>query len=256
MKVTVCELDNNPEIFKLDWQALANHVRKQSSTLVVLPEMAFHPWVSCNRQTDPETWRSAVASHDSWLLRLSELGAPLVAGTRPVLDGGEPYNEGFVWERSAGYRPVHRKYYLPDEEGFWEARWYRKGPRKFDVITTGWGKIGFLICTELWFTQHAREYARQDVDLIVCPRATPLSSKGKWVAGGRVAAVVGGAYCLSSNFRGTFQGIAFGGAGWVVEPEEGHVLGITDPKDPFLTVEIDLSAARKAKSTYPRYVQD
>ena len=30
-------------------------------------------------------------------------------------------NEAFVWE-SGSYRPSHHKYYLPDEDGFWEAR--------------------------------------------------------------------------------------------------------------------------------------
>ena len=52
------------------------------------------------------------------------------------------------------------------------------------------------------------------------------------------------------------ESIEFGGAGWIIEPEEGSVLGVTSRNKPFLTVKIDLAQADKAKRTYPRYVSD
>jgi len=116
--------------------------------------------------------------------------------------------------------------------------------------------FGFLICTELWFAAHARDYMLQGVDILVCPRATPQSSNDKWLAGGRTAAVISGAFCLSSNFNGpNVEGSEFGGTGWVIEPEEGSVLGVTSMDQPFLTIEFDLETAQNAKSTYPRYVK-
>jgi N-carbamoylputrescine amidase len=156
-----------------------------------------------------------------------------------------------------GYKAVHHKYYLPDEEGWWEASWYERGEKDFTIIQSSRARIGFLICTELWFNLHAREYASQGIDLLVCPRATDITSVDKWIAGGRVAAVVSGAYCLSSNFSYR-DGDAFkwGGNGWIIEPEEGKVLGVTSREQPFLTLEIDLSIADSAKHTYPRYVLD
>ena len=99
-----------------------------------------------------------------------------------------------------GYKAVHHKYYLPDEKGWWEATWYERGEKDFTVTRTSLAKIGFLICTELWFGAHAREYALQGIDLLVCPRATGSFSTDKWIAGGRTAAVVSEAYSLSSNF--------------------------------------------------------
>ena len=84
--------------------------------------------------------------------------------------------------------------------------------------------------------------------LIVCPRATLLPTRDKWIAGGRVAAVVSGAYCVSSNFSGPVGRrvpvgtCPPGGAGWIIEPEEGEVLGVTTREAPFLTAEIDLAS--------------
>jgi len=64
-------------------------------------------------------------------------------------------------------RGAHSKYYLPDEPGC-EAFWYH----------------------------HALDYAAQNLQLLLCPRATPRVSADKWVAGG---------YGLSSNLAGAAE---------------------------------------------------
>jgi N-carbamoylputrescine amidase len=92
----------------------------------------------------------------------------------------------------------------------------------------------------------------------LCPRATLAPSADKWLAGGRAAAVVSGAYCVSSNFTGPTAGDLdpWGGLGWIIEPEEGGVLATTSEDAPFRTIEIDRAVADAAKRTYPRYVRD
>jgi N-carbamoylputrescine amidase len=240
-----------------DWKALVEHVKSEKSDLVLLPEMPFHKWVAGTNKVDPGIWQQALAAHDQWMPRLSDLAPAAVAGSRPVIQNSKRHNEGFTWESESGYKPSHVKYYLPDEEGFWEASWYERGKQHFTVVQCKGINLGFLICTELWFFEHARGYSKQDIHLLVCPRVTPKSSVDKWIAGGRAAAVVSGAFCLSSNLNGpNTESIAFGGAGWVIEPEEGSVLGVTSQNKPFLTVAIDLEHAEKAKHTYPRYATD
>ena len=257
MKVTVCELPNGWSDTEASWSTTAAALRNQNSDLVVLPEMPFHRWLAGSPQADPTQWNAAVASHERWIQRLAEFATPVVLGTRPVISDGRRLNRAFVWDVSHGLREAHTKYHLPDEAGFWEATWYERGDGRFDIIEVQGIRIGFLICTELWFNAHARRYANQGVHLLVCPRVTPLASTDKWIAGGRTAAVVSGAFCLSSNLSGPHvEGLAFGGAGWIMEPEAGGVLGLTSPETPFLTIDIDPGEARKAKATYPRYVPD
>jgi N-carbamoylputrescine amidase len=95
------------------------------------------------------------------------------------------------------------------------------------------------------------------VQLLVCPRATPTATAPKWVVGGQAAAVVSGAFCLSSNLSGkTAEGGDYAGVGWIIEPEEGKVLGLTSVDRPFLTLDLDPAVADRAKKTYPRYVRD
>lgn len=257
MKVTVSELSNDPTDFADQWDELAAHVKAEQSELVLLPEMPFHRWLAATREVSSEAWKESVKAHDLWVERLVELGAAAVAATRPVIEGGVHFNQGFVWSAKTGARAVHNKHFLPDEEGFWEASWYSAGSEGFSSARIGSAEVGFMICTEIWFQQHARAYGQKGLHILACPRATLVETVDKWVAGGRVAAVVSGAFCLSSNFSGSAGSAGdWAGTGWIIEPEEGRVLGTTSPEAPFLTLDIDLEVAAAAKRTYPRYVPD
>lgn len=249
--VTVCELRSGREHFAADWAALVAHVRAEGSDLVLLPEMGLAPWFARSRPFDAAMWQAAVDAHTAWLPRLADLAPAVVLGTQPVNTPGGRQNEAFAWDAARGYRAAHTKYYLPDEEDFWEASWYARGDGRFDALDTPVGRVGFAICTEMWFYQHARAYGQAGAHLIATPRCTPHETLDKWLAGGRASAVVAGAYSLSSNHGDE----RFGGQGWVIDPD-GNVLATTSRAAPLATVPIDLTAAETAKHTYPRYVAD
>ena len=247
VRATVCELRS--EHVEADWAALADHVRGARSDLVLLPEMGLAPWFGRLRAFDEDMWRSAVATHERYAAeRLGELAPAVVLGTAPVEREGRRQNEAFVADGD-GVRPAHRKFHLPDEDDFWEASWYERGKGDFHVVDAGPARLGFLICTELWFTHHARAYGEAGAEVVAVPRCTPSETLDKWLAGGRAAAVISGAFVLSSNHGDE----RFGGQGWVIDPD-GDVLAVTSRDEPFATVEIDLDVAAAAKATYPRYV--
>ncbi len=254
MKVTVCELHNDPELLRQGWEGLVAHVRDQGSELVLLPEMGFAPWFPGSAAFDSGVWQAAVETHAEWLERLPELSRATVLGSRPVNQGPRRLNEAFIWQPDGGYRGVHAKYYLPDETGFWEASWYQRGTGDFVPVSLGTARVGFQVCTELWFLEESRRYGKQGIHIVANPRGTELATGDKWLVAGRAAAVLAGAFCLSSNRVGpNSEGGPFGGMGWVIDPD-GQVLALTSEDAPFATVDIDLQAAEHAKATYPRYV--
>lgn len=215
--------------------------------LLVLPELCFTPWLCATPDVDPQAWERAVAGQRLELL--ARTGAQVVVGTMAVAEDGRRYNDAFVHTRSDGLRPVHRKTFLPDEPGFWEATWYDRGPVEFVPVDTPFGRLGISVCTEMWFTQHTY----RDVDLVVVPRATPDGTTAKWLAGGATQAVCAGAFCVSSNRAETVAGTTMGGAGWVIDPD-GASLAVSRPDEPVVIADIDLDLAAAAKATYPRYV--
>ncbi len=253
MLVTVCELPDETPAFERAWRALVGHSRSRGSELVLLPELPFHPWFGTTPIFDVETWRAVEDTHRRWLTRLPELAPAAVLATAPATRGERRLNEGFVWDEKVGYRAAHHKFYLPNEEGVWEARWFDRGDGGFGAVQVAAARVGFIICSELWDFQKARQYGKAGAHLLVTPRLTARSSVDKWLAGGRAAAVVSGAYSLSSNRTSETQD--YGGRGWVVSPD-GDILAVTSSAEPFVTVDIDLALAVGAKSTYPRYVLD
>jgi len=262
MRVTVCQLNDDPTRLAVDWAALCAHAQAERTDLVLLPEMPFSPWFAADLPPGPaerdRCWAEAMATHDAWLERLGELSAAVVLGSRPALRDGQRINQGFIWTRDGGLQPAHEKVYLPEEPGYWEASWYQASDNGFETAEIALGaetiSLGFSICSELWFFGAARAYMEQGVHLLVTPRCTGLPSVEKWLVGGQAAAIVGGAYSLSSNRIGVQGTIEFGGQGWIVDPD-GAILGTTSVDQPFLTLDIDLARARTAKSTYPRYIR-
>lgn len=247
MRVTVCELPQEPLALAAAWAGLCRHVTRQDSSLVLLPEFALVDAVWEAPRFDPIRWGAALAQGEALLERLPDLGAARVIGTRPVERDGHRYNEGFLWSRERGLVPLRRKYFLPAEPGSWETAWFSRGDRAFRAYRTGRLSFGLNICTELWALESYTEYAAVGVHLVLSPRATAASTLARWFAAGVVAAVRSGGYSLSSN-RADASG---GGGGWIISPD-GVVLARTCAEEPWVTAELDLAAQAAGRSGYPR----
>jgi N-carbamoylputrescine amidase len=251
LRVTVCELPDGAAELEPAWAGLVQHVRAEAADLVVLPEAPFDPWLAEVPAFDPDRWRQAVVAHQRWLPRLADLAPSVVLATRPVERGGRRVNEGFCWSAEAGYRAVHEKAVLPAEPGCWETVWFDRGDGEFRPADAGPATVGLLVCSELWFFERARAYGRAGAALLVTPRATSGEWPDRWLLAGQMAAVVGGAFSVSSNRVDPADPARFAGRGWVVDPE-GRVLGETCAATPYRTFGLDMDQVTRARASYPR----
>lgn len=218
---------------------------------MLLPEFAMVDPVWEGERFDPARWAFAEQVSDGWMLLLRELHAEQVVGTRPVTVEGARYNEGFIWSAADGPRPLRRKFFLPNEPGGWEARWFDRGDPDFPAYRSGPLSFGLNICTELWALETYADYAEAGVQVIFSPRATAAATGAKWLAAGTVAAVRSGGFSVSSN-RVDHTG-AYGGAGWIISPA-GELLATTSSDSPFATVDIDLAESGRSHHHHPGYV--
>lgn len=256
MQVTVCQWDSRPDRFEAQLQALQLHCDSMGSELLLLPEMPFDDWLAVSDVADSARWALSIQLHLERLQRLSSLTSASVVASRPVLDAaGIARNRAFYCNAAEGLIDGHDKAHLPNEDGYWEAQWYQPGSPELSVVQVGRCRVGTLICSDLWFLQHARTYGQQQAQVLCVSRATPSAGDDLWLAAGQTAAVVSGAYCLSSNQHRP-EGVApnMAGNAWVIDPD-GTVLATTTADQPFVTVAIDLAYADAAKSTYPRYLR-
>ena len=256
MKITVCELHPDMLPQSADWRAFASRVKREKPDILLLNEMPFGPWIAAGEQPDRSVIALSQRLHQQGIAQLQELGVPTILGTRAADHDGHNVNEAFVWTEEKGAAGVHTKQFFPDEPGFYEARWFDAGQRHFRTVDAGALRVGFLICSEVMFNEHARHYGRSGAHLIAAPRATPAGSLGRWLVALRMAAIVSGCYVASSNRGGTdSKGQRFGGCGWIVDPN-GELVAQTSAVTPVASYDLDLDFAARAQREYPCYIPE
>jgi N-carbamoylputrescine amidase len=251
MKLTVCEFPDEFDRKSAAWIRLVAHVANTMPDIVLLPEMPFCSWIFSAERVDPALWREALAQHDVMMGRLSELACGWILASRPVEENSRRYNEAFLWSDRSGYRPVRRKWYLPDAPIARETTWFSQGDRNFSPVKADTLDVGFQLCSEMMFPEHAREIGFSDAHLIAQPRAG--GSGRHWRVASEMSAIASGCYVASANRR-SVERDWFSGGSWVLSPH-ARVLAETTAEEPVVTVEIDLTTAEQAKTHYPRDLQ-
>jgi N-carbamoylputrescine amidase len=256
MRLAACEAPAVLRAGDTHWDRFADRVRVAKPDIFVLNEMPFGNWVSTGQEPDADVLLQSRRHHSEGLERLADLGVHTILGTMPASEASASVNQAFVWTTDSGAMPVHTKQFFPDEDGFFEARWFSRGSKRFGICHTEQLKFGFLICTDVMFNEWARFYGRNGAQLIAVPRATPVGSEHRWKTMCSAAAIVSGCYVASSNRSGTDPtGMEFAGKGWIVDPF-GNVLEETSPERPIVTADLDLSLVERAQAEYPCYVEE
>jgi N-carbamoylputrescine amidase len=251
VRVAVVEADPELEVGHPSWTSLATKLARVAPDLVVLNELPFGRWLAASDCFDQPAWQRSITIHDTCLAELGELGVPAIVGSRPAEREGRRVNEGFTWTPDGGVVGVHAKQHLPQSPGYWERTWTEPGRRSFEPTSLAGLKIGFMICTDIMFPEHARQYGRQGVDLIVCPRAMPPVAAPLFAAALSMAATVSGCYVASSNRGGTDSaGEPFEGRGCIINPA-GVLVAQTNPLDDVVCVDIDTETVRWKQTVYP-----
>jgi predicted amidohydrolase len=254
--VTACAVEwpDGLHVGSDQWRACADAVDRLAPDILITNEMPFGAWLPKALPYDAARAEAWAELHAQSLTALGEL-APAVISSRPVVHGGRLANEAFVIENGA-YRILHHKHLFPAEEGWQEDGWFAPAIPGFDTHVIAGLAVGVLLCTELMFPERARALGRQGAQLIAVPRASGRSM-AYWETAGAMAAIVSGAYVISSNRVGSAGGgqPIFGGGGFAFDPS-ATLICKTAQSEPILLVAIDRDKADAAKAEYPVYVRD
>lgn len=235
-----------------EWGRFAEEVSKAHTDVLLTNEMPFGAWAATSGTFKPERAANWATEHECGVAALRALPTPVILSSRPVPAAGKLANEGFALVRGE-YVRVHHKHFFPDEPGWWEESWFKPAAPGFDVVDVGGVRVGFLLCTELFFNEWARHYRRQSADVIAVPRASG-TSVFQWKVAARMAAIVSGAYVISSNRVGGANPV-FGGRGFAVDPD-GELIAETSERSPVISIDLDLRRVAQRRLEYPCYVPE
>ncbi|WP_332302900.1 carbon-nitrogen hydrolase family protein [Rhizobium sp. GR12] len=169
------------------WDQFAQALAKRRPDILVMNEMPFGQWLARKEDFAMEDARQSVEIHEAGTAALAALNIPAVITSRPMLFADRLVNEAIVIENGQ-VRPLHTKTYLPQEPGWSEVSWFSRGDGRFNIQNICGLGVGVLLCTELMFNEHARQYGRRGADLIAVPRATG-SSHESWITAGKMASI-------------------------------------------------------------------
>ncbi|MFI7439612.1 nitrilase family protein [Nonomuraea indica] len=231
--------------------ALAERAADDGATLIVLPELSATGYSFRDRA---EAYAHAEEVPDgatvrTWESFARERGVHVVTGLAER-DGVRLFDTA-VLVGPDGYVGRYRKTHLWNREKLW----FTPGDLGFPVFDTPIGRIGLLICWDIWFPEVPRLLAQQGADIICSVNNwvwTPppiFDETGRCMASylTMTAAHVNNVFIAAANRVGTDRGARFLGCsliagtnGWPI----GRVAGAEE--ETILTADIDVVSARSA----------
>jgi N-carbamoylputrescine amidase len=138
---------------------------RDGAKLIVLPELATTGYTFSSRE---EAYAHAEPVPDGptlegWVAFAAERDVYLV-GCLPELDGVQLFDTA-VLVGPDGYIGKYRKTHLWNEEKLY----FSPGDIGFPVFETRIGRIGLLVCWDIWFPETARIVTQQGADIICIP---------------------------------------------------------------------------------------
>jgi len=144
----------------------------------------------------------------------------------------------------------YRKMYLPTHSVFEEKRYFRPG-YETSVLDTDLGKIGLLICYDIYFPEVTRLTRLEGAQLAVCISASPAVRRSFFEILTAARAVENTTFLAFVNLIGVEDGLQFWGGSRLVGPN-GRVLAQAkyDEED-FVISEVDYADIRPLEAFVP-----
>ena len=241
-------------------RSLIAEAREAGASLVVFPELSLTGYFLKDLVPD-----CALKVDSDELLSLAELCTDVDALVGCVLESDDArfYNASVYLSRGRLVH-VHRKVYLPTYGIFDEQRYVGAGStfRAFDLTRrdrTTW-HAGVLVCEDMWHPTAAALLARQGVDVLLCPSASPGRGVGRGTALGtaqsydamtRTYAQLYTTYVVYCNRVGYEDGIGFWGGSRVVGPDGALLSEPAGAEETIMYQRLDKGALRRARIATP-----
>ncbi|MBF6073847.1 nitrilase family protein [Nocardia beijingensis] len=256
LRVAVVQFDPQVGVENLKANAAAVQERllravEEGANLVVLPELATTGYTFATREEayahaevvpDGATvagWVSFAAEHEVYLV-----------GCLPELDGARLYDTA-VLVGPEGFIGKYRKTHLWNEEKLF----FTPGDLGYPVFDTKVGRIGLLVCWDIWFPETARIVAQQGADIICIPTGWVWTPPPLYDASGTcmaayltmTAAHVNNVFIATADRIGTERTSGFMGNSLIAGTNGWPIGRIAGPdEDTILYADIDVVQARTA----------
>lgn len=240
--------DKKANLHKMEEYAIK--AKKQNADLVVFPELSLTGYTMrdeiyelAEKIPGPSTsiiekWTKKIDIHVIFgMPELSEKTEATVYNSAVLITP-----EGFIGK--------YRKMYLPTHSVFEEKRYFRLG---YDagVFETKLGKIGLLICYDIFFPEVSRLSRLEGAKLIVCISASPSVRRTYFETLTTARAIENVAFLAYVNLVGVEDGLQFWGGSRLVSPNGNIIAKAEYDKENLVVGEVNYADIRPVEIFVP-----
>jgi predicted amidohydrolase len=200
----------------------AEKAAKEGAELVILPEMSLTGYVV--RDQIYELAEKVPGSSTKLVEKISkETGVYVIFGMPTLSSKAQAtIHNAAVLVGPDGLVGKYYKMYLPTHSMFEEKRYFRPG-YKTGAFDTDLGKIGLVICYDIYFPEVTRLARLEGAQLIVCISASPAVRQSFFETLTAARAIENTAFLAFVNLVGIEDGLQFWGGSRLIGPS-GRVL--------------------------------
>jgi predicted amidohydrolase len=224
--------------------------KRSGANLVIFPELSLTGYVVRDQlydlaETIPGPATSSVAEIAKKTKTHIIFGMPELNGkTQAVL------HNSAVIIGPHGYIGKYRKMYLPTHSVFEEKRYFRPGYQA-TVFDTAIGRIGLIICYDIYFPELTRLTRLRGAELIVCISASPAVRRTFFEILTAARAVENTAFLAFVNLTGVEDGLQFWGGSRLVGPNGKVLAQAKYDEEDLVMCDVDFSDIKPLESFVP-----
>lgn len=149
-----------------------------------------------------------------------------------------------------GFIGKYHKMYLPTHSIFEEKRYFRPG-YQVAVYDTELGKIGLVICYDIFFPEVTRLTRLKGAQLIVCISASPGIRRSFFETLTAARAIENTAFLAYVNRAGIEDGLQFWGGSRLIGPSGRIIAEAKYDEEDFVVAEMDYADAKPVEAFVP-----
>jgi len=229
---------------------LINEACDNGAKLIVLPETCNSGYVFETREEAFLLSQEVPAGETtkSWINVAKERNVYIVAGICER-DGSDLYNTA-VLVGPEGFIGKYRKLHLWEDEFLW----FEPGNMGLPVFHTPIGRIGIIICYDMWFPETFRILASQGADIVCVPtnwvlhESLPNDMKNFGPILGMAAAHSNGIFVAAADRVGVERNVPFPGKSVIIRTAGLPIAGPADDTEQIIYANCNFAKSRKHQS--------
>ena len=145
---------------------------------------------------------------------------------------------------------IYNKWFLPTFGPFEEKIYYDEG-ENLEIINTKHGKIGLIICYDLFFPELCKAYTLKGADMIICISASPSVTRKYFETLLPARAIENTVFIAYVNLVKTQEDLTFWGGSQIYDPLGNQIKKAPYYKENITICDIDLNKIKQARANRP-----